>query len=103
MQAWGLVAPEAVRAVRHHHERWDGTGYPARLAGEAIPIEARYLAIADTYSTLTVARRGMPRLSRREALREMAQSTGQFDPRVLRALIQLLAAAAPSSEAASAA
>ena len=44
---------EAVRAVRHHHERWDGAGYPHRLAGEAIPIEARIVAAADVYSALT--------------------------------------------------
>ncbi len=90
MQGHGIVAPEAVRAVRDHHERWDGRGYPARVAGAAIPIEARYVAIADTYSALTVARRGLPRLSRGDALREMAGSTGQFDPSLLRNLVLLL-------------
>lgn len=90
LQGHGIVAPEAVRAVRDHHERWDGRGYPARVAGAAIPIEARYVAIADTYSALTVARRGLPRLSRGDALREMARSTGQFDPSLLRNLVLLL-------------
>jgi hypothetical protein len=90
-RAMGLGAAEVQRAIGHHHERWDGTGYPSRLAGDAIPVEARYVAIADAYAALTVARRGMPRHSRREALREMAQAPGQFDPRVLRSLIQLLA------------
>ena len=80
MQAWGIVSPQAQRAVRHHHERWDGAGYPGHLVGLAIPVEARYVAIADAYSALTVAKRGMPRLSRGDALREMARSEGQFDP-----------------------
>lgn len=101
LQAYRLAAPAIRRAVAHHHERWDGEGYPARLAGDAIPVEARYLAIADTYSALTVARRGMPRLSRRAALQEMAGSAGQFDPAILRLLVTLLAGAArPVAEAA---
>jgi len=90
MRLYGIVAPEAQRAVAHHHERWDGQGYAGRLRGAAIPIEARYLAIADAYSALTVARRGKPRLSRGDALREMARSSGQFDPSLLRILVRLL-------------
>ena len=43
-------------AIRHHHERWDGNGYPDRLGGEAIPLEARVIAVADTYSALTSTR-----------------------------------------------
>jgi hypothetical protein len=100
MQALGLVAPTLQRAVGHHHERWDGAGYPARLTGEAIPLEARYVAIADTYSTLTVARRGRPRLSRGDALREMAGSPGQFDPALLRILVHLLTTASAARDAA---
>ena len=90
MRALGITLPAAQRGVLHHHERWDGDGYPDRLAGEAIPIEARYIAIADTYSALTVAQRGRERLSRGDALREMARSTGQFDPHLLRILVHLL-------------
>lgn len=93
MRIYGIVAPEALRAVGHHHERWDGQGYPGRIAGTAIPLEARYLAIADTYSALTVARRGMPRLSRGDALRRMAAARGQFDPALLRILVRLLSTA----------
>jgi len=100
MQALGLVAPTLQRAVGHHHERWNGAGYPARLTGEAIPLEARYVAIADTYSTLTVARRGRPRLSRGDALREMAGSPGQFDPALLRILVHLLTTASAARDAA---
>ena len=100
MKAYGLVTPDASRAVGHHHERWDGTGYPARLVGRAIPLEARYLGIADACSALTVARRGQPRLGRGDALREMAGSTGQFDPALLRLLVHLLADGGRAGEAA---
>lgn len=99
LQEYRLAAPAIQRAVAHHHERWDGDGYPARLAAEAIPREARYLAVADTYSTLTVARRGMPRLGRGDALREMARSAGQFDPGLLRLLVGLLTDAARRADA----
>ena len=43
-------------AIRHHHEHWDGSGYPGKLSGEEIPLEARVLAVADTYSALTSTR-----------------------------------------------
>ena len=59
---------EAVRAVRHHHERWDGTGYPEGLAGESIPIEARIVAAADVYSAMTSDRTYRRALERAEAL-----------------------------------
>ena len=45
--------PEVVEAVRHHHEKWDGTGYPDRLVGESIPLVARIVAVADVYDALT--------------------------------------------------
>lgn len=91
MRAHGLTSPVAERAVGAHHERWDGEGYPARLRGEEIPIEARYLAVADTYATLTVPHRGHPRLDRGAALEEVVRSTGQFDPRIAGHLVRLLA------------
>ena len=47
---------DAAPAVRHHHERFDGSGYPDGLAGDEIPIEARIVACADTYSAITVDR-----------------------------------------------
>ena len=43
-------------AIRHHHEHWDGNGYPGGLSGEEIPLEARVLGVADTYSALTSTR-----------------------------------------------
>ena len=54
---------QAAPAIRHHHERWDGDGYPDGLAGEEIPIEARIVAVADAYSAMThdrVHKRAMP-------------------------------------------
>lgn len=103
MRTLGITVPAAQRTVRGHHERWDGDGYPDHLAGDAIPIEARYVAIADAYSALTVPQRGRPRLSRGDALREMAGSTGQFDPHLLRILAHLLSGGAPEAPPAAAA
>ncbi len=73
--------------VRHHHERWDGTGYPDRLAGEAIPLAARVFAVADALDALTTDRpyRRGTRFSRaRDEIRSNAGS--QFDPGVVAAL-----------------
>jgi HD-GYP domain-containing protein (c-di-GMP phosphodiesterase class II) len=53
----GIEFPWDIRPmVRHHHERWDGTGYPDRIAGQSIPYEARILTIADIYDALTTTR-----------------------------------------------
>ncbi|HEX4589760.1 MAG TPA: HD domain-containing phosphohydrolase, partial [Gemmataceae bacterium] len=72
--------------IRHHHERWDGTGYPDRLAGEAIPPSARLTALADVYDALRRKRPHKPAYSHTRAvecvLKEMA---GAFDPAVARA------------------
>jgi putative nucleotidyltransferase with HDIG domain len=76
----------AVDVVRYHHERWDGTGYPDRLAGEEIPLPARVFAVADVLDALTTNRPYRPASSFRVA-REMitAESGRQFDPRVTEA------------------
>jgi len=71
----------AVPAVLHHHERWDGTGYPDGLAAEAIPIEARILAVADAFSAMTTRRLYADPLTLEEASRELDLNAGtQFDP-----------------------
>jgi HD-GYP domain-containing protein (c-di-GMP phosphodiesterase class II)/NAD(P)-dependent dehydrogenase (short-subunit alcohol dehydrogenase family) len=73
--------------VRHHHERWDGTGYPDRLAGEAIPLAARVFAVADALDALTTDRpyrRGTRFARARDEIRSHAGS--QFDPGVVAAL-----------------
>jgi HD-GYP domain-containing protein (c-di-GMP phosphodiesterase class II) len=78
-------------AIRHHHERWDGTGYPDRLAGEAIPLDARIIAIVDTFDAMTSDRpyrRGMPV---EQALRILRENRGpQWDPVLVETFIQLI-------------
>jgi putative two-component system response regulator len=73
--------------ARHHHERYDGTGYPDRLAGSAIPLAARLVAVCDVYDTLRAQRPFRPALSHAAAVRVMIEeSPGQFDPLLLQAL-----------------
>src|SRR5207244_966045 len=72
--------------VRHHHERYDGSGYPDSLSGEAIPAAARLVAIADVYDALRRQRSHKPALEHSEAAATLLErSPGQFDPAVLRA------------------
>lgn len=72
--------------VRHHHERWDGNGYPDNLAGEDIPAAARIAALVDTYDSMRRARPHRPALSHAQAVRAILfESPGVFDPTVLRA------------------
>jgi putative nucleotidyltransferase with HDIG domain len=76
--------PGDVRAIiRNHHERWDGNGYPDRLAGEEIPFAARILCVADVYDALTTARSYRDSLSHARAADEMRAQQGQFDPHLL--------------------
>jgi response regulator RpfG family c-di-GMP phosphodiesterase len=76
------VSAGLVAAVRHHHEHWDGTGYPDRLAGESIPLLARVVAIADAFDAMTGARPGERQpVSRDAAIDELVRCSGtQFDP-----------------------
>ena len=85
---------EAVRRglewVLHHHERWDGTGYPHGLSGEEIPIEARILAVADAYDAMTSDRPYRAALEHADAVAEVERCSGtQFDPQVARAFLEL--------------
>jgi diguanylate cyclase (GGDEF)-like protein len=67
--------------ILHHHERYDGQGYPRGLKGEEIPLEARILAIADAYAAMTSVRSYSKALPTKEALEELHQNSGtQFDP-----------------------
>jgi HD-GYP domain-containing protein (c-di-GMP phosphodiesterase class II) len=76
----------AIDIARHHHERYDGKGYPDHLAGGDIPLAARLVAIADVYDALRSRRIYKPALSHAAAVQIMTEnSPGQFDP----ALIQV--------------
>ncbi len=77
--------------VRHHHESWDGSGYPDGLKGEEIPLEARILAIVDVYDALTTNRAYRKAYSREEALEMMKRMKGKkFDPRLLEIFFELM-------------
>jgi putative nucleotidyltransferase with HDIG domain len=90
---------EAAAAVRHHHERWDGKGYPDGLAGQAIPIEARLVALADAFEALTAGRGQAGPLLPSEALARIeSELQGAFDPdlvQVLRVLVEESAVSVP--------
>ncbi|MCX6004604.1 MAG: diguanylate cyclase [Chloroflexi bacterium] len=83
-------------AVRHHHERWDGNGYPAGLLGETIPIEARILAVADSFEAMISDRPYRGPFSFKKAITELERCSGtQFDPSVVKAFIPIALATAP--------
>lgn len=70
--------------IRHHHERYDGTGYPDRLKGEEIPFLARILSVADVYDAMTTDRSYRNRLSKKAAAEEIKENSGtQFDPEIV--------------------
>ncbi len=77
--------------VRAHHERWDGAGYPDRLAGEEIPLEARILAICDAYDAMTSDRPYRPAMGKAAALQEIDLNIGtQFDPQLADTFIRMV-------------
>lgn len=88
----GIALPPGVRAaIRHHHERWDGAGYPDRLSGEAIPLAARVLAVADSLSAMISPRPYRPPRRLAAAIAEIqAQAGTNYDPDVVGALIRTL-------------
>jgi diguanylate cyclase (GGDEF)-like protein/PAS domain S-box-containing protein/putative nucleotidyltransferase with HDIG domain len=80
-----------VKIIRHHHERFDGKGYPDGLARREIPLEARILAVADVFDAMTHERSYRKALTRAEAVAELERGAGtQFDPGVVRAFLTLL-------------
>ena len=84
---------EVARIVRHHQERWDGSGYPDGLAGEQIPLGARIIAVADSYGAITDHRPYRPARPHHEAVQELRRCAGtQFDPRVVEAFLAALEA-----------
>jgi putative nucleotidyltransferase with HDIG domain len=77
--------------IYHHHERWDGAGYPDRLKGEAIPEGARIIAVVDAFNAITTNRPYHKALSEKAALDEIAVNSGkQFDPTVVKAFLKIM-------------
>jgi diguanylate cyclase (GGDEF)-like protein len=77
--------------VLHHHERWDGAGYPDGVYGDQIPLGARIIFVADAYDAMTTDRVYRPRLSEQDALEELQRCAGtQFDPEVVGAFAEEL-------------
>lgn len=78
----------AAGAIRHHHERWDGTGYPDRLAGEAIPYAARLIAVVDAFDAMTNPRPYRSAMSVASALAELERGAGtQWDARLVASFV----------------
>lgn len=85
------LLPRERAIILHHHERWDGKGYPSGLAGEDIPLLSRIIALADSYDAMISERPYRPRRSHEEALAEIAAHGGtQFDPELTRQFIEIM-------------
>ena len=81
----------AARTIRHHHEKWDGSGYPDGLKRKAINLEARILTIADAYDAMVTRRSYGKKMTRAEAIRELEIGSGkQFDPKLVSIFVKLL-------------
>jgi HD-GYP domain-containing protein (c-di-GMP phosphodiesterase class II)/GGDEF domain-containing protein len=84
-------------AVLHHHERYDGSGYPSGLAGERIPLEARIIGVADSFSAMTAARPYSKAMAPEDACTELERCAGtQFDPEVVQLFVEAVRERPPS-------
>jgi diguanylate cyclase (GGDEF)-like protein/putative nucleotidyltransferase with HDIG domain len=87
------------KIIRHHHERWDGSGYPDGLAGEKTPLASRLIAIADAYDTIVTERTYKRASSRQEAFEELRRCAGtQFDPDLVKAFLETAEAQAEAGQ-----
>jgi putative nucleotidyltransferase with HDIG domain len=88
-----------VPIVRHHHENWDGTGYPDRIAGEAIPIGARILSVVDCFDALTSDRPYRRRMSNADALAILRERRGtMYDPAIVDTFVRVYERIMPTGE-----
>lgn len=90
---WLLKADRRYRKlakyVRHHHERWDGLGYPGGLKSGEIPLFSRIIAVADAYDAMTTNRVYQKTKSREEAVQEIIENSGsQFDPKIVELFVE---------------
>ena len=91
--------PMVLDAIRHHHERWDGKGYPDGLSGEAIPMVARITTVVDAYDAMTSDRPYQQARTRDKALAELrAQAGRQFDPALVDAFCRVMERQAGSGQ-----
>ena len=82
---------EVLPIVRHHHESWDGTGYPDRLSGNKIPLGARILSVADAFESMITDRPYRRGLTIDETKEELLKHSGkQFDPQIVSVLVSIL-------------
>jgi HD-GYP domain-containing protein (c-di-GMP phosphodiesterase class II) len=90
LKALGEMHP-VVPLILHHHEAYDGSGYPDGLSGEQIPLLSRILAVADTYDAMTSDRPYRRALSKTDAVDELRKCAGtSFDPKVVEIFLQIL-------------
>lgn len=91
---------ESLPGIRHHHERYDGTGYPQGLKGKEIPLHARIIAVADTYDAMTSTRSYRAARSQEETIEEIKRVAGtQLDKRVVQTWIQIINDSMPAAKA----
>jgi putative nucleotidyltransferase with HDIG domain len=82
---------KARKYIYHHHERWDGKGYPEGLKGENIPLGARIISVADTYDAMTSSRSYRKALPEYIAIEEIKEHSGsQFDPQIVKVFLKII-------------
>ena len=85
------ILKEELKVILHHHEKWDGSGYPDGLQGEEIPVGARLLNITDSFDVMTTGRKYKPAMNKVETIQELKDCSGtQFDPDMAAEMIKLI-------------